>query len=304
MQSFPTQSDGLVGRKFQILDHGYLMYIEHWGSDTRIVESARMSTGKGFLGWEPATCPDCNGRKTIARIAEKKHPNTKRIWNEIGRFIFDPPLYTETTIVDCPSCNGKGTIPGDIKLLKYLRENKHTTPFEMGGLVIEVLAPIMVFREWHRHRTQSYNEMSARYTPLPDTNYIPDVPRCLMVQGRNRQAGTLAGSDELTHTSVLEWLEELASCYDRCEEVYQSGLKRGIPKELARLSVPVGRYSKMRASANLKNWLDFLTLRMDYHAQWEIRQFANCVGEIIRQVFPKTYGLFWEGFTKSQEGKS
>ncbi len=225
----------------KILDHGYLEFVEHWGSDERIVEAARMSTNKGFIGW------------------------------------------------------GTEGSPGDEKLLAYLYANKHATPFEMAGMVIEVQAPIVVFREWHRHRTQSYNEMSARYTPLPDVNYMPTVERCLVVNGTNKQAGAIKGADEITHESALEWLEELDELYTHAETVYQSGLRRGVPKEVARLPIPVGRYSRMRASANLRNWLAFLTLRMDEKAQWEIRQYANAVGELIAARFPRTWQLFRSG---------
>src|SRR5436190_1143352 len=124
--------------KIKVLDHGYLALVESWGSDERIVEAARMSTDKGFVGW------------------------------------------------------GTSDAPGDEKLLKFLYENKHATPFEMGGLIVEVQAPIFVFREWHRHRTQSYNELSARYTPLPDVNYVPTVDRLMVNAGTtNKQAGTI-----------------------------------------------------------------------------------------------------------------
>lgn len=225
----------------KVLDHGYLTKIEHWGSDRSIIETARTSTDKGFLGW------------------------------------------------------GTKEKPGDEKLLKFLNDHKHSTPFEFAGLIIEIQAPIMVFREWHRHRTQSYSEMSARYTPLPNENYIPTAERCLVVNATNKQAGAAKDANELTHASVLFWLELLDSIYRETETVYQQGLGIGIPKELARLCVPVGRYSKMRASANLRNWLAFLTLRMDSHAQWEIRQYANEVGKIIEETFPRTWELFIGG---------
>lgn len=253
---------------FRVLDHGYVKLIETWGSDERIVEAARMSTGKGFLGWGDV-CQNCY-------------------------------QWTAEAASSCPKCKGTGFIPGDEKLLKYLSDHHHDTPFEMAGMVVEIQAPIMVFREWHRHRTQSYNEMSARYTPLPDVNYMPTAERCLLVAGANKQAGGVAGADTLTHESVLEWLQELAECYEHEERVYQSGLRRGIPKELARLPIGVGRYSRMRASANLRNWLAFLTLRSDHvpagrFAQWEIRQFANCVGELLRVAFYRSFGLFVSG---------
>ena len=186
-------------------------------------------------------------------------------------------------------------VSGDEKLLRYLYENKHATPFEMAGLIIEVQAPIMVFREWHRHRTQSYNEMSARYTPLPDLNYIPTVERLMMNSKSNKQAGTVKGSELLDEAKAEIFRDRLHSAYREQEELYQSALHRGVPKELARLVLPVGRYSRMRASANLRNWLAFLTLRMADNAQWEIRQYANAVGNIISGLFPRTWELFVEG---------
>ncbi len=246
---------------------GYVNLIETWGSDERIIEAARMSTNKGFEGWGPFDCDDCDG----------------------GYQSINGPDGEDE--IECETCKGTGRVEGDEKLLRYLWTHKHATPFEMAGMVIEVEAPIMVFREWHRHRTQSYNEMSARYTPLPDKNYIPTPERCLIVAGKNKQERAFTDV-ELTHEGVLNWLEYLERTYIAAEECYQEGLRIGIPKELARLPVPVGRYSRMRASANLRNWLSFLTLRMDKAAQWEIRQFANAVGELIQEAYPRTWELF------------
>lgn len=262
-----------------ILDHGYLKLIEHWGSDERIVEAARMSTDKGFLGWGPLwKCRACGC-----------------VWrdNNDGSFSL-----RDKDQKSCQICEFEDTTqcctyePGDERLLRYLYTNRHETPFEMAGLIIEVQAPIFVFREWHRHRTQSYNELSARYTPLPDVNYMPTVDRCLIVNGANKQANAVVGAEELTHEAVLQWLGDLEAAYHVAEQVYQKGLRIGIPKEVARLPVPVGRYSRMRASANLRNWLAFLTLRADKAAQWEIRQFAYAVAEIIEEKFPRTFELF------------
>lgn len=262
----------------KILDHGYMKLIETWGSDERIVEAARMSTGRGFVSWDSyQRCRRCD---EVKDAHDGWAPNS------------------------CLSAQGAphdwADFPrGDLGLLSYLMNNRHETPFEMAGMIIEVQAPIMVFREWHRHRTQWYNEMSARYAPLPAVDYMPTVERCLMVNGSNKQAGAVAGSDVLTHESALEWLEELAGAYEHSERVYQSGLRRGIPKELARLPVTVGRYSRMRAGTNLRNWLAFLTLRSDSvlsgaAAQWEIRQFANEVAALVKNHFPRTYDLFVE----------
>lgn len=221
-----------------VLDHGYVRLIETWGSDEGIIEAARMSTAKGFLGW------------------------------------------------------GTSDAPGDEKLLRFLYENKHSTPFEMAGMTIEVQAPIFVFREWHRHRTQSFNEMSARYIPLPDVNYVPSVERLLINSKTNKQAGTIKGADELTEEGAARFRSSLLEIYAQAQDLYESALKMGVPKELARVHLPVGRYSRMRASANLRNWLAFLTLRMAPAAQWEIRMYANEVSALIASAFPRTYALF------------
>jgi thymidylate synthase (FAD) len=190
--------------------------------------------------------------------------------------------------------NGWGTPdqPGDEKLLGYLYDNKHHTPFEMAGMIIEIKAPIFVFREWHRHRTQSYNEMSARYIPLPDENYIPSIER--MMDGANAITANkqAQGSGGLTCIQAEVWRDKLIRSYEDAQETYEYGLRIGIPKELSRLPVPVARYSHMRASASLRNWMAFLTLRSHPAAQYEIRVYADAVGAFIEERFPQTWKLF------------
>jgi len=202
----------------------------------------------------------------------------------------------EAGIIEAARQSTQGSFRGwdeDERLLRYLYEHKHATPFEFAGMVIEVKAPLFVFREWHRHRTQSYNEMSARYAPLPNANYVPTVER-LMANSKdgNKQAGAMKGSQALNEEDARRFLIGLNSTYDGFEARYEAALNAGVPKELARLGMPVGRYSQMRASANLRNWLAFLTLRMSPEAQWEIRQYANAVAQIVESEFPKTYKLF------------
>ena len=254
--------------KIQILDHGYIELIESWGSDERIIEAARMSTNKGFQGWGPKHTLECNS------LFER----TTRMGNVVPQ-----------------GCNCGQIIPGDEKLLSYLYKNKHMTPFEMAGMIIEVQAPIFVFREWHRHRTMSYNELSARYTSLPDLNYIPTFQRCMINPGTNKQAQS---NSEIKEHLIRKWLHNLDSIYKQLETYYQEGLSIGVPKELARLCIPVGRYSRMRASANLRNWLQFLTLRMAPNAQWEIRQYADAIYTILILKFPRTMQLFDEEGSK------
>jgi thymidylate synthase (FAD) len=185
---------------------------------------------------------------------------------------------------------GTEDTPGDEKLLRYLWTHKHLSPFEMGGATFEVMAPIFAFREWHRHRTMSYNEMSARYVPLSDVNYVPTVARLLSSGGANKQAGSTGAVLDTRH--AIEVQEAIRDSYEAAERTYQAALAAGTPKELARLVLPVGRYSRMRASANLRNWLAFLTLRQDPSAQYEIRVYADAVCEMLTHVFPRTLALF------------
>jgi thymidylate synthase (FAD) len=253
-----------------LLDHGYVSDLAAWGSDEFIVETARVSTQKGFLGWgKPVMCPLCDGKLVDGSLRPR------------------PCSYCQQT--------GKVIGPaGDEKLLRYLYEHAHSTPFEFAGLTLEIQAPIFVFREWHRHRVQAFSEASARYTPLPNLNYIPTVERLMMTGGANKQAGTVRGADALTEEHAILERIALTEEYAACEVSYQRALSRGVPKELARIRLPVGRYSKMRATANLRNWLAFLTLRQAPGAQYEIRVYADAVGEIIAERFPRTWELFSE----------
>lgn len=233
----------------EVLDHGYVTLVEHWGSDERIIEAARMSTGGGFKRWgDPAANPPTRG---------------------------------------------------DERLLRYLYENKHATPFEMAGVVLEVKAPIFVFRQWHRHRTQSYNEMSARYTPLPNEDYVPTPDRLVQASSKNKQAGKVKGALELDLDNAHDIGCMMREHNRRTQALYQTLLAEGAPKELARLVLPVSRYSCMRASANLRNWLAFMTLRCDPHAQYEIRVYAEAIAKIIDQLFPRTYELWVEGVERA-----
>lgn len=252
--------------KIDVLDRGYVELIDSYGSDSRIIEAARMSTDKGFQGWK-LPCKNCQD------------------WEENDERI-------------CENCQDTCEVEGDTKLLKYLYKNKHMTPFEMCDATFIIQAPIFVFREWHRHRTQSYNEMSARYTPLPNMSYIPTMDRIGIDGGSNKQA---QGVKELTNSAATEFVVNLEKFYINVQRLYQKALEDGIPKELARLVLPVGRYSRMMAKANLRNWLGFLILRMDSHAQWEIRQYANAVHQLLSQKFPRTMALYDEEFNNAHD---
>ena len=158
-------------------------------------------------------------------------------------------------------------------------------------MTFEVQAPIMVFREWHRHRTQSFNEFSARYAPMADLHYLP-APARIRGQSKSNKQGT--GDEDLPAEIVAEFLRRIEREQRMIYETYQWALDHGVAREVARINTPVSRYSKMRASANLLNWLRFIGLRAAPDAQLEIRQYAEAIGSQIEKHFPRTWVLFKE----------
>jgi len=269
--------------RITILDHGYLELVESWGSDEGIVEAARMSTSKGFQGWGPIVTKVRQCRKCMVTEDE---PTGK--WECCAGYLGAGAVEHEWGE---PSV--ERSKPGDEKLLRYLWEHRHTSPFEHAGATFEVQAPIFVLREWMRSRTQSYSEMSSRYTTLPDFNYIPTVERLMLAgDSENRQAGTVKGAAVLTEQAAIGYRILLSQMYHNQQMFYERVLADGVPKELARIHLPVGRYSRMRASANLWNWLHFLGLRCALDSQWEIRSYAKAVRDMLDVRFPRTLALF------------
>lgn len=287
---------------FRVLDKGFVQYITHLGSDEQIIEAARMSTGKGFLGWywEEDTYADC-----ICMECKTQH------------LYDDLPLYDDLNLegndeVVCTNCwsvlisrfedgleslrdtprklLGKKGQKKDLSLLETLISNRHASPLEMGDLVIEVKAPIFVIREWHRHRTQSYNEMSGRYAKIPNEHYVPPFQRIQRQSSTNKQGSEGHFDAQEAYDIKIKFRQEQKLIYSNYEDM----LKAGVAKEIARINTPVSRYTKMRAKANLRNWLAFLSLRLDLSAQWEIRQFAITIAYIVKQIWPHTFDLWME----------
>ena len=189
------------------------------------------------------------------------------------------------------SFRGWGTedAPGDERLLARLWRDRHTSPFEQAGMSLEVRAPLFVLREWQRHRTQSYNEQSARYGTLASDDYLPTYERVRL--GGQSTTNKQGSGEAVPHLAAAHWIGELAALHAQAERVYRLGVESGISRELARLALTVSRYSRMRASANLRNWLAFLALRLAPDAQEEIRDYARAVAALVAERFPRTWAL-------------
>ena len=213
-----------------VLDYGYVKLVGHLGSDQSIIEAARMSTDKGFQGWDK-----------------------------------------------------------DSRLLAYLWKNKHTSPFEMCEVVIEAYLPLFVANQWVRHRTQSYNFLSGRYVEMPEDTYQPLIEIVQMRDDANKQA---AGKGEMSWENAVEAQQIFRENAVRARVNYLRLIELGVAFERARTVLPLGTYTRVRAKANLLNWLKFLKLRSASDAQWEMQKYSNAVGSIVAKLYPKTWELF------------
>ncbi len=187
---------------------------------------------------------------------------------------------------------------GDEKLINYLWKNKHSTPFEAVTFTFEVKAPIFVFRQWHRHRTWSFNELSARYKELPEDFYIPTPNNVGMQSNSSKQARNIGG---MTIAELEKRATECLVVRRQNEEafmLYRALIAEGWPRELARSVLPVSTYSHMFATVNMLNLFKFLTLRTHSHAQYEIRVYADAMLELIRSIAPVCVAA-WENENKS-----
>lgn len=177
----------------------------------------------------------------------------------------------------------------DRKLLKYLWDNRHTSPFEMVEFKFLIKCPLFVVRQWHRHRTWSYNEVSRRYTSEDIQFYIPSAERIRTQNEVNRQ-----GSDESDQFDFMDMLA-FQACADIGYDTYQKLLDKGVAREQARMVLPQSMYTTFIGKVDLRNLLHFLSLRFDGHAQWEIRQYAEAILEMIENIVPETVAIFKEG---------
>lgn len=171
----------------------------------------------------------------------------------------------------------------DHRLINYLMKNKHTTPFESVVFQFEVKAPIFVFRQWHRHRVWSFNELSARYRELPEEFYIPEPEHVGVQSKNNKQARDLSSGDLILANLIRESIR--ISCKSSFDD-YRALLEAGTPRELARSVLPFSTYSHMFAKVDLHNLFHFLDLRTHSHAQYEIRVYAEAMLKLIEPVVP------------------
>ena len=190
----------------------------------------------------------------------------------------------DTAIVQAARVSyGEGTkqVNEDRGLIRYLARHRHTTPFEMIEFKFHHVMPIFVARQWIRHRTANVNEYSARYSIVRDRFYRPSLENVRKQSATNRQGGE-EPIDNATAQEFLDYLERVEKHYDEYEKL----MEKGVARELARIGLPVNVYTEWYWKIDLHNLFHFLSLRMDAHAQQEIRDYASAMFALVQPIVP------------------
>ena len=252
-----SELEKILYEALPVLDHGFVRVVDYMGDDTSIVQSARVSYGKG----------------------------TKKVSTDEG-------------------------------LIKYLMRHWHSTPFEMCEIKYHVKLPIFIARQWIRHRTANVNEYSARYSILDKEFYLPSPEHLASQSKSNRQGrGDVLEGDQAK--KVLDLLKTDAErTYNNYEEMlnerYDGTIigenKIGLARELARMNLTLNTYTQWYWKTDLLNLMNFLRLRADNHAQYEIRTYADAMLDTLKKWVPITYEAFMDyrvgGTEVSAKGKS
>lgn len=176
-------------------------------------------------------------------------------------------------------------------LINFLLKNRHGTPFEAVDFSFHVRLPIVVAREWMRHRVCSYNEISGRYRKLPTEFYLP--ARSDVRQQRGKPGNYIF--EPAPVDVAMKFLDRLQEVYTLASRHYQEALEDGIAKEQARIMLPLALYTEFLYKTNLRSLMNFCSLRSHETAMWEIRQYSKAIEGLVREVVP----VAWEAFKKN-----
>ena len=174
----------------------------------------------------------------------------------------------------------------DKALVKYLLKNAHTTPFEMVQFKFHIKAPLFVIRQWQRHRMSSYNELSARYSVIEDSFWLPENLRTQGTVNKQGSGETLLESDSLINL--------MKNHQSKSYKLYEDLLSQGVSRELARTVLPLSINSEFYWKIDLHNLLRFINLRSDHHAQYEIRMYSDAIMKIVKNYCPVSIEAFEE----------
>jgi len=186
------------------------------------------------------------------------------------------------------STQSSGDPQKDARLVTRLVRDRHTSPIEFGGVVLEIKMPIFVARQWMRHRTGAFNEFSMRYTEAPNEYYVPEPERCQAQSTFNKQGS----AEHLGDDNAEEIRKVIVGNSESAYEMYRHLLELGLTRELARSVLPVNFYTKVRWKIDMHNLMHFMKLREDAHAQYEIRVYAEAIHQMVSHQFPAAMKAF------------
>lgn len=231
------EAEEILDKEFKVLDKGFVRLVDYYGSDQRIVQSARVSYG--------------DGTKSVSQ---------------------------------------------DGALIDYLLRHQHTSPFEQVVFTFHVKMPIFVARQWVRHRMGRMNEVSGRYSVMRDEFYVPE-DSCIAKQSTDNKQGRC--SEPLPQDEAEEFRCAFEAGQKLSYEVYSKMLDKGLAREIARINLPLSLYTEFYWQMDLHNLFHFLKLRLDSHAQYEIREYAKVILEMVRKVCPMATSSFENDMEKS-----
>ncbi|MBO5606863.1 MAG: FAD-dependent thymidylate synthase [Treponema sp.] len=231
------EAEEILDKEFPVLDKGFVRLVDYYGSDQRIVQSARVSYGEGT--------------KTVSQ---------------------------------------------DGALIDYLLRHQHTSPFEQVVFTFHLKMPIFVARQWVRHRMGRMNEVSGRYSVMRDEFYVPE-DSCISAQSKNNKQGR--ESEPLPVEQAEEFRTSFIEGQKDAYESYSGMLDKGLAREIARINLPLSLYTEFYWQMDLHNLFHFLKLRLDSHAQYEIREYAKVILEMVRKVCPMATASFENDMEKS-----
>lgn len=258
--------------------------LQWMGSDEAIARAAKVSVVGG-------DSRDAIQLSNLIAYLMELYPMGSEIWDAYG-IGHDIEVQLEAIILKPEALKG---------LINYLMKHRHGSPFEHASVTFFVNAPIFVFREFQRHRIASYNEMSGRYTELKPHFYIPALGTPLVNQGSSARPNLSNEDLNIERIQVLEQVIDTESyhAFDVCWKAYKTMLQAGIANEKARAVLPVGIYSEMWVTMNLRGWMNFLSLRTSNeeaifvsHPQWEIEMVAQVIEKELKKLFPIAMDAF------------
>jgi len=191
----------------------------------------------------------------------------------------------------------------DRTLIRYLMQHRHTSPFEMAEVLFYLKIPIFVMRQLVRHRTANINEVSARYSELPNEYYVPDPEQCGPQSTDNKQGRSPVTTrhDERFDVSVWKTRQTIDQTSHQSHDVYDSLLHvSGVSREISRIVLPLNTYTALYWKIDLHNFFHMLRLRLDLHAQYEIRVMAEAMFRLARPHFPIAFEAFEDYILNSQ----